>query len=95
MANDYQQTAAWLANHTVRWPDDDMDPTPSCRDEATVALRAVRAFEALASGRVVLWEPEGYRLEWFATRDDDAEQRRYYAFDPLDAITQALEVYDA
>ena len=62
------------------------------RDEAA---RAVRAFEALASGKVVLWEPQGYRTEWFATRDDDAEQTRHYAPDPLDAITKALEAHNA
>jgi hypothetical protein len=57
------------------------------RDEE--ALAAVRAFEALASGRVeTLWL---YAGEWRV----NSRGRQYSAPDPLDVITKALEAPDA
>jgi len=95
MRNDYQQATAWCKAEIHRREGIAHADIVMDAHAAALALRAIRAFEALASGRVVLWEPQGYRTEWFATRDDDAEQTRHYAPDPLDAITKALEAPDA
>ena len=65
---------------------------------ATLALRAVRAFAALASGRVrpPTMTPMSKRIgDDFAWCVSLGDGRYIYAPDPLDAITQALEASDA
>ena len=62
---------------------------------ANTALRAVRAWEAVASGRVALRLVTGgiYRNQWRAIRL--GEGVAFYSPDPLDAVTRALEASDA
>lgn len=66
-----------------------LDAYESAVRERDEAARAVRAFEALASGRVeTLWL---YAGEWRV----NSRGRQYSAPDPLDVITKALEAPDA
>lgn len=60
-------------------------PAPT---DATLALRALRAWEAVRDGRVVLHTPDAEGELWTARSRKPG--RLFHAPDPLDAVTLAL-----